>query len=101
MIVFFSACTAGDNQKLLANITDLYATAGEFDSRVSITVELPQRTATYVIDWQYAAGKSILTVAEPEQIAGITAETEDNGPDVPLRRCSAGRRLFWRRNFTH
>ena len=79
MIVFFSACTAGDNQKLLANITDLYATAGEFDSRVSITVELPQRTATYVIDWQYAAGKSILTVAEPEQIAGITAETEDNG----------------------
>ncbi len=79
MILFLPACAAGKSRDLLADITSLYAATEGFDSRVSITVELPERTATYVIDWQYAAGKSILTVAEPEQIAGITAETDDNG----------------------
>lgn len=79
MILFLPACAAGANKNLLEDITTLYASAEEFDSRVSINVELPERTATYVIDWQYAAGKSTLTVAEPEQIAGITAETDDKG----------------------
>lgn len=79
MMLLLPACAAGDSKNLLADITNLYATTEGFDSRVSINVELPERTATYVIDWQYAAGKSVLTVAEPEQIAGITAETDDNG----------------------
>lgn len=79
MILLLPACAAGDNKNLLADITNLYATTEGFDSRVSINVELPQRTATYVIDWQYTTEKSVLTVASPEQIAGITAETDDNG----------------------
>lgn len=79
MIFLLSACAAKESRDLLADITELYASAEEFDSRVSIRVELPERTASYVIDWRYDAGKSILTVAEPEQIAGITAETDDNG----------------------
>ena len=79
MILLLSACAAGNSRDLLTDITNLYGSAEKFDSRVSIRVELPERTASYVIDWQYDAGRSVLTVVEPEPIAGITAETEDNG----------------------
>ena len=79
MMWLLPACAAGSNQTLLSEITDRYASTEEFTSRVSVTVELPSRTTNYVIDWQYAAGISTMTVVEPESIAGITAETEDDG----------------------
>ncbi len=72
-------CGGRAGQDTLSDITALYASADRFDSRISIRVELPDRTMDYVIDWQYDAGRSTLTVVEPLPIAGIACETDDSG----------------------
>lgn len=79
MMLFLSACGADRTGELLDEITARYAASPAFDARIAARLELTDRTADYVIDWQFRDGQSTLTVAEPEEIAGIRCMTDDAG----------------------
>lgn len=79
MMFLFAGCGTGDQEAALEEIRQRYAADSAFTAKTAVRVELPERAAEYVIDWTYDRGVSRLTVAEPEEIAGITAETGDQG----------------------
>ena len=70
-MLFLSACGADRDAELLSRITARYGAAARFTARTAVRVELTERTLDFVIDWRQAAGTGVLTVAEPEEIAGI------------------------------
>lgn len=78
-MLFLSACGADRDAELLSRITARYGAAARFTARTAVRVELTERTLDFVIDWRQAAGTGVLTVAEPEEIAGIRCETDDLG----------------------
>lgn len=79
MMLLFAGCGAGDQEAYLEEIRLRYGTDSAFTAKTAVRVELPEHAAEYVIDWTYESGVSRLTVAEPEEIAGITARTDDQG----------------------
>ena len=79
MMLLLAGCGAGDQEAFLEEIRLRYTPDSAFTAKTAVRVEQPDRAADYVIDWSYDRGVSRLTVAEPEEIAGITVETSDQG----------------------
>ena len=79
MMFLTAGCSTGAKKALPDDIRASYSAIQEFTTRTAITVETADRTAEYQIDWVYQHGISTMTVVEPEEIAGITARTNDQG----------------------
>jgi len=77
--LLLTACGSRGNQtptdRALA-LRGQYLSAGGCTARMRVTADYGQRVYTYVVDAQVRGGETVLTVRQPEEIAGITAHLQ-------------------------
>lgn len=85
MTLLLSGCNAGGSgeespDNLAAQIRGEYLSLSAWTATVSVTADYGQRVYDFVLDVSWEKdGETVLTVVEPELIAGITARLKEDG----------------------
>lgn len=78
--LLLTACTSKGNESPMdraLTVRGMYLSANGCTARMQVTADYGQRVYTYGVQAQVGGGETVLTVQQPEEIAGITARLRD------------------------